>query len=391
MALLGFVFWVVVARFYTEAEVGYSSAIIAASSFIAIVGLVGLDASLIRFLPRSEKPQQLINSSFTLATLISLIAAGIFVASVDFWSPTLDFIKGNIIFSVVFIIITPLWALSCLVGSTFVAKRRAGFVLSTNVITSLIRIPLPVLFVLFFHSFGIVTSWGIALGIAMAVSLFLFLPRVQKHYKPLPTLKLDLLKSVWKYSSGNYLASLLTAAPATVLPIIVVNLLGPEQNAYFYIAWMMAAVLFSIPLGIAQSLFAEGSHFNDGLKEQVTKSLKFNFLLIIPAAVFIILLGKWLLLVFGQSYSQNALTLLRILAISSLPLSINYIYISVLRVNYRIKELVTIWGFIAVAMLVISYLVMPITGIMGTGYVWLGIHSAASIYSYLSLKRLRPL
>jgi len=338
MALLGFFFWVVVARFYTEAEVGYSSAIISAASFIAILGLLGLDSSLIRFLPQAKRPQQLINSSFTLATIISLVIAGIFVAVVDLWSPTLVFIKGNVIFSVVFIVITPLWAISCLLGSVFVARRRAGFVLSTNIITSVLRIPLPIILALFFHSFGIVASWGIALAIAMAVSLLLFLPRVQKHYKPLPTLKLDLLKSVWKYSSGNYLASLLTAAPATVLPVIVVNLLGPEQNAYFYIAWMMATLLFSIPLGIAQSLFAEGAHFNDKLKEQVTKSLKFNFLLIIPAAVFIILLGKWLLLVFGQSYSQNALTLLRILAISSLPLSINYIYISVLRVNYRIKD-----------------------------------------------------
>jgi len=391
MALLGFVFWIVVARFYTEAEVGYSSAIIAASSFIATVGLVGLDASLIRFLPRSEKPQQLINSSFTLATLISLVVAGIFVAGVDFWSPTLNFIKGNIIFSVVFIVITPLWALSCLASSTFIAKRRAGFVLSTNVITSLLRIPLPILFVLFFHSFGIVASWGIALGIAMAVSLFLFLPMVQKHYKPVPTLNLDLLKSIWKYSGGNYLASLLTAAPTTILPLIVVNLLGPVQNAYFYIAWMMATVLFAIPLGVSHSLFAEGSHFHDKLKEQVIKSLKFNFLLLIPAAILLSLIGKWLLLVFGQSYSLNALTLLRILAISSLPLSINYIYISILRVNYRIKELVTIWGFIALTMLVISYLVMPINGIVGTGYVWLGVHSAAAIYSFISLKRLRPL
>jgi len=388
MALLGFLFWVVVARFYTKAEVGYSSAIIAASSFIAIVGLGGLDASLIRFLPRAEKPQQLINSAFTLATLVSLVMAGIFVAGVDFWSPTLDFIKGNIIFTVVFIVITPLWALSCLVGSTFIAKRRAGFVLSTNVITSLLRIPLPILFVLFFHSFGIIASWGIALGIAMAVSLFLFLPRVQKHYKPVPTLKLDLIKSIWKYSGGNYLASLFTAIPTTVMPLIVVNLLGPVQNAYFYIAWMMATMLFAIPLGVSHSLFAEGSHFHDKLKEQVTKSLKFNFLLLIPAAILLILIGKWLLLVFGQSYSLNALTLLRILVISSLPLSINYIYISILRVSYRIKELVTIWGFIALTMLVISYLVMPVSGIIGTGYAWLGVHSAAAIYSLISLKQL---
>jgi O-antigen/teichoic acid export membrane protein len=391
MALFGFFFWVVVARFYTEAEVGYSSAIISAASLIAVLSLVGLDSSLIRFLPQAEKPRQLINSSFTITTLISMAMAGIFVAGIELWSPTLNFIKGNAVFSTVFIVTTPLFALSCLVSSTFIAKRRAGFVLSANTITSLIRIPLPMIFALFFHSFGIVASWGIALGISMAFSLFLFLPMVQKHYTPVPTLNLDLIKSIWKYSGGNYLVSFLAFFPTTILPIMVVNLLGPVQNAYFYIAWMMGTLLFSIPLGVSHSLFAEGSHFHDKLKEQVAKSLKFNFLLLVPAIIFLILIGKWILLVFGQSYSLNALTLLRILAISSLPLSINYIYISILRVNYRIKELVTIWGCIALPMLITSYLVMPVSGIVGTGYAWLGIHSAAAIYSFISLKRIRPL
>jgi len=391
MALLGFFFWVVIARFYTEAEVGYSSAIIAAASLIAVLSLVGLDSSLIRFLPQAEKSQQLINSIFTLTILISTAIASIFVVGIELWSPTLVFIKGNAIFSVVFIVITPLFALSCLVSSTFVAKRRARFVLYTNTITSLIRIPLPILFGLFFHSFGIVASWGIALGISMVISLLLFLPRVQKHYTLVPTLKLSLIKNMWKYSGGNYLVSFLAFIPITILPIMVVNLLGPIQNAYFYIAWMIANMLFAIPLGISHSLFAEGSHFEQKLMTNLTKSLKFSFLLLVPAVILLTLAGKWLLLAFGQSYSLNALTLLQILAISSLPLSINYIYISILRVNYRIKELVTIWGFIAIIVLVISYLVMPATGIVGIGYTWLGVHSAAAIYSLISLKQLQLL
>lgn len=87
-----------------------------------------------------------------------------------------------------------------------------------------------------------------------------------------------------------------------------------------------------------------------------------------------------LLLAFGQSYSANALNLLWILCISSLPLGINHIYTSILRVTGRIKELVAIWGFIAVATLVTSYLIMPATGIIGIGYAWLGVQCLAAIY-----------
>ena len=389
VSLLSFFFWVVVARFYTEAEVGYSSAIISAASLVATLSLFGFNFSLIRFLPQAKKPQELINSCLTLSGLASLAIASIFLVTVDFWSPTLAFIKGNAIFATTFIILTLIWALSILVSTTFVARRRAGFALLQCSIHSLIKIPLPILFVLFFHAFGIVASWGIAFGVSLAVSLFLFLPKVQNHYKPVPTLNLSLIKGMWRYSGGNYLANLISGAPMLVLPIMVVNILGPEQTAYFYIAWIVAALLLAIPGAISTSLFAEGSHFENKLRENAIKSLKFTFLLLVPAIILVALVGKWLLLVFGQSYVANGLHLLWILAISSLPLGITFIYSSILRVTGRIKELVAIWGFIAIAVLVVSYLVMPATGIIGIGYAYLSVHSASAIYILVSTRHLR--
>jgi len=389
MALLGFFFWMVVARFYTEAEVGYSSAIISAISLIAIISLAGLNTSLIRFLPQAARPQKLINSCCTLSALISLVVAAIFIAGLSFWSPALIFIKQNAVFIAAFIIFALLWTLSSLVDSTFIARRRAGFVLSKNSIYSVLKIPLPILFVLFFRTFGIVASWGIAITIALAVSLFLFLPRVQDSYKPVPTVNLSLFKDMWRYSAGNYLSNLLSASPRLILPLIVVNLLGAEQNAYFYIAWMIATLLFAIPAAVAQSLFAEGSHFENKLRENVIKSLKFTSLLLIPAVIILILVGKWLLLAFGQSYSLNALRLLWILSLSSLPFAINHIYSGILRVKSRLNELMAIWGFIALSVLVVSYLIMPAAGIVGIGYAWLGAQTVVAIY-VLAAKKLLP-
>ena len=387
MNLLGFVFWIVVARFYNPAEVGYSSAIISVSCYLALLSLIGLDSSLIRFMPQAEKPGRLINSCFTLCSLISLAVAGIFVAGVDFWSPALAFIKENAIFTLVFIVSTPLWALSLLIDATFVAKRRANFVLFNNAIASVLKIFLSVLLVLFFHAFGIVASWGIAVGVATAVSLFLFLPKIQHAFRPVPTLNLGQLKNKWQYSGGSYLFLLLSRAPTFILPVIVVNLLGPESSAYFFVAWMMASILSAIAFAISSSLFSEGSHFEDKLVENVQKSFKFTFLVLVPAVILFILIGKWLLLAFGQSYSVAGLRLLWIVAVASLPLGINAIYTSILRVRGRLKELIAIWGVIAAATLVTSYLIAPVTGIIGIGYAWLGIQSAVAIYVVLSLKR----
>jgi len=380
MAVFGFFFWVVVARFYTEADVGLGSATISAMSLVSIISLVGLNISLVRFLPHSDKPQELINSCYTLGGLVSLVVAGIFLAGLGFWSPALAFVTKNAVFASAFIVFTILLTLSGLVNYTFIARRRANFMLYRGIIFSVLRLPLPILFVLFFHTFGIVASWGVGVTVAVAVSVLLFLPKVQDSYKPLPTLKLKLLKDMWRYSSGNYLADLFSTCLPFILPLMVVNVLGAEQNAYFYIGWMMAGLLFAIPAAVSQSLFAEGSHFEDKLKENVTRSLKFTFLLLIPAVIVLILVGKWVLLAFGQSYSLNALHLLWVLSLSSLPLALTHIYTGILRVTGRIKELMAIWGFIALSVFLASYLIMPVTGIIGIGYAWLGAQAVVAIY-----------
>jgi O-antigen/teichoic acid export membrane protein len=322
----------------------------------------------------------LINSCYTLGGLISLVIAGIFVIGLDFWSPALAFVKQNAIFASAFIAFTVLWTLSSLVNFTFIAQRRASFTLSKNTIFSVLKLPLPILLVPFLHTFGIVASWGVAAAVAVAVSIFIFLPKVQSSYKPLPVLKLSLLKDMWRYSGGNYLANLFMASPAFILPLMVVNILGAEQNAYFYVGWMMAGLLSAIPMAVSQSLFAEGSYVEDELRGNVARSLKFTYLLLIPAVIVLIVAGKWLLLAFGQSYSANALHLFWILSLSSLILSINHIYTGILRVTGRMKELMAIWGFVVVAVLLVSYLIMPATGIIGIGYAWLGAQAAVAIY-----------
>ena len=68
-----------------------------------------------------------------------------------------------------------------------------------------------------------------------------------------------------------------------ILPIMVLNVLGAEQAAYYYIAYAIAALLFMIPGAISTSLFVEGSH-GEALKRTVVKSLVTIFSLLVPAA-----------------------------------------------------------------------------------------------------------
>jgi len=383
---LGFFFWMVVARLYTEAEVGWGAAIISAICLLGLLSRLGLGSALIRFLPKAEKPVDMINSCFTLSGVVALALAAIFIAGIYLWSPALGFIRENPIFSTAFAFFVLLRTFSEVMNSVFIAGRRAEFVLSKNVIFSLLKIPLPILLVLFFHAFGIVASWGIAIGVAFAVSLLLFLPKLQNPYKPMPKLNVGIISNMWRYSAGSYLSSLFARAPELVLPIMIVNLLGAEHNAYFYVAWMVANLLFAIPSAVSQSLFAEGSHFEDKLRVNVRSSFKLIFSLLIPALILLFLLGNWLLLLFGGSYSINGLMLLWILGLSSLLVGVNKVYNSILRVEGRIRELALISGFIAITVLLGSYFIIPTVGIVGSGYAWLAGQGMVSLYVLFAMR-----
>jgi O-antigen/teichoic acid export membrane protein len=378
-SLLGLFFWMAVARFYSETEVGLGSAAISAINLLALLSIAGLNFSVIRFLSLANKPQELINSSFVFSSLISLVAAAIFVAAIDLWSPALIFVKHNLIFCLTFVIAAILATLSSLMDSVFVARRSASFVLSKNVISSVLRIPLVIILAIFFHTFGVVASWGLALGVAFIISLFLFLPRVEAGYKIAPTLNMRQFKDIWHYSGGSYLASLLARAPAVILPLMVVNLLGIESNAYFYIAWMIGGLLFAIPGSVSRSLFAEGSRSQENLKEQMKRSIKFNFLLLVPAVIVLAAAAKWILLLFGPGYSANSLSLLWLLILANLPRGLNNVYIGILRVQDKLKELIIIRGLVTVSTLALSFIFMAPYGMIAIGYVWLGVQLIVSI------------
>ena len=373
---LGFLFWLVVARFYTQEELGLGSSIISTIQLLGTLSLTGLNFSLVRFLSKSNERQKLINTCLTTGGILAMVASGVFLAGIGLWSPAMNFILLNPLFILAFIAFTVVTTLSLSMDWVFLANRRVEFRVFKNGISSILKIPLPIILILYFHTFGVVASWGMATVVAVILALFLLLPKLEKNYKPVPTVSVRLLRSTWSYSLSNYFANLLSSVTSFILPIMVVNLLGAKSNAYFYTAWMIASVVFYIPSGISNSLFSEGSHFEDKLQHNVKRSLKFTFCFLVPVIIVLVLVGKWLLLAFGASYSANSFNLLIILAVSGIPIGFNQIYTSCLRVLKRLKELVAISLFITLAVLVGSYFLMPIIGIMGVGYTWLG----SSIY-----------
>ncbi len=372
-ALLGFVFWIVAARFYAAEDVGLASAAISAVSLLAMLANLGLGYGLIRLLAHSGwNASKMINSCFTIGGLASIVAAFIFIVGLSFWSPALLFVRSNSGYLATFIIFTIASTLTSLAEQAFVAGRRAGFILLKNLIFNLLRLLLPILLAVYFHAFGIFASWGIAVVVALLISVPLFLPKVQSGYRTFFTINRAVVKAILPFSLGNYVSNLFWIAPAFILPIIVVNLLGAELNAYFYIAWSIGSVLAMIPGAGSLSLFAEGSYEEEKLEQMVWRSLKMVSVILLPLVILVLILADKVLLLFGDAYSENGATLLRLLAISALPLAVNVVYLSIKRVEKKLKVIIGMSASMAIITIGFSFYLLPQMGINGAGIAWFG-------------------
>jgi O-antigen/teichoic acid export membrane protein len=371
-ALLGFIFWIIVARFYDAADVGIASATIAAMGLVGSFSRLGLETGLVRFLRQNgEDTKSTINSVFTIGLLSSIAASLIFIAELGLWSPALVFIRENPLYLAAFVVFTMASVLSVFVEHAFIAARHSGFTASKSLIFSLLKIPIPIALAGLMKDFDVFTSWGISLLAALFISIFLFLPRAQPGYRFGFVIKTRIVKDMLRFSFANYLSAIFWGAPGVVVPIMIINILGAELNAYFYIAWALGGVLIMIPTAVATSLFAEGSYDDTNLMTYIRRSLKMSFVLLIPAVILVVLVADKLLLLFGGLYSESATSLLRLLSVASLPLAVNVIYLNIKRVQKDLKPIVGLTAFMALLTLILNYFLLPGMGINGAGIAWL--------------------
>lgn len=365
----GFFFWIVAARLYPPKDVGLATAIVSAMQLLLIFSGLGLEIGIIGFLSQERDKSGIINSCFTITGIFSFLLAFTYVLGVDTWSPALKIIKHNSLLFFFFLAFTIASTLNRFQSNIFIGFREAkySFIQSSVAMSRLLLLPLLVST----GVLGIYSSYGIGVIIALLIGNT-FISLLDSSYKPRLSIKKKAISNMLHFSLGNYVARIFEDLPNCVLPLMVVNILGAEMNAYFYVAWSTASgAILLIPRASSLSLFAEGVYDHKKLKSNVIKSLKFIFILIIPIITLILLCGNILLSIFGRVYSKNAFRILQILAISALPFAINYIYISIKRVRKEVLPVISIYGFITGFTLLASYILIPKFSLLGIGIAWL--------------------
>lgn len=382
---LGFFFWVIAARYYSPDEVGTISALLSSMLLISMISTLGFPTALIFYLPRNrENAPGIVNSCLTSSIAASFVFSFIFVLGLDLWASPLKSIFSDLKFCLLFAAVTAVITTSVNMSSAFIAGRRSSFHLIKEMLFSIVKI-LPLQMFSIFGAIGIFFAWGIG-GIVAVVIGFFCLSLVWKGYLPIPMLD-PIIKSMAGYAAGNYLAEVFFYLPRLMLPIMVLNLFSIESTGYFYIAMMIATLLYGISQSISISLLAESSEGGE-LWKKVEKSFKLNAALLFPGILFFVFFGKSVLNIFNPLYAQNASATLIILTIASIPVSINTMFTAVRNAQKRVSDVVKINAGIAAITLALAFPLIRSSGIEGAAFAFLAANTLAAIVVVFKMKNL---
>ncbi|HVQ44321.1 MAG TPA: oligosaccharide flippase family protein [Candidatus Saccharimonadia bacterium] len=366
VAAAGLGFWVVVARTHDTAAVGLATTLLSVSGLLSLLGLGGFDTTFVRFLPRSEHKNDYINSGFIIVTLASAGLALALALVLPRISPQLSML-GSGWALVGFVFFTVVTSLNVLTNAVFLAYKEARYIFAINATFSAFKVMLP-LVVVNGGAMGIFVLAGLAQLLGLVLSVAWMYHRF--GYRFSPRLDVDALRVVRKFSVSVYFSSVLNLIPPTVLPLIIIHQLGPEPAAFYYMAFTIAGVLYTIAYASMQSVFAEGSHDETAIRAHVTKAARMIGVTLVPAALVVAALSGWLLGVFGRAYAAQAGALLQIFALSALPVAVYSALGAIFKVTKNLRGVVAMNVTYAGVILGLSFLWVPHGGLLTVGWAW---------------------
>src|SRR2546426_174210 len=266
-AASGFVFYFIIARFYSVSDLGYAQGVFNTISFLATLALLGLGPALVRFLPSAQNKAATINTCLTLTGLVAIPLTIALMAGIEFWLPSLDFILSSPVYWVLILLTTLSLTFAPILDQSGLAMRRADLILWRTVLASVLKIPIALVLVFSAVTGGrldIFVAISLPFGIAVAFEGGILLPRVLPGYRPKPSLDLSHIRPMVRFSTANYLAATIGAADTLLLIPLIFVVMGrtaaPIQAGYFQIATVVAGLPGVIPPPPLSSVFLVASH-----------------------------------------------------------------------------------------------------------------------------------
>jgi O-antigen/teichoic acid export membrane protein len=356
-AALGFTFWIIMARLFTTQDVGRASALISATSLIALFALFGLNSSLVRYLPTAANRNSLITGALILVIGCGGVISLAYILLTPVFAPRLSFVSHRPLLAAGFVLLTAAAAVNLLTDSVFIASRKAGLcALTDGGVGGLGKIALG-LVLAGNGAYGVFCAAGGGLAAAAVVSILLIITTLR--WRPSFTELFRTLTPLLKFSSANYIANVLILLPSVVVPIIVLDRLGAKPAAFYFVAFQMATLLYTSVQSVEQAFLAEGSQAGADWRKIRGRSRRLAMALFVPGCAVLVLTGRWVLLLFGTRYSLEGSRPLELMALAVIPIALCNWSWTVLRLAGRLPALIVSTAVFAMGICGTAWVLAP--------------------------------
>jgi O-antigen/teichoic acid export membrane protein len=365
MTVFGYAFWAIVAHLYSDEAVGQAGTLISAVVLLSSIGVLGLNGALVRYLPESKRKNDKINTAIWLTVGASIVMSTVYVVAISSFKSKLSFVGENPFFIAALIATVVVATVNLLLDSVLLAYCATKYSVLIYSVYSVVRVAAPFALV-GLGAFGIFTSHSIGVFVVAMLGFYFIVNKL--GFRLAPVIRKSIIKNMQGFSFATYVAGFLWGLPLLVAPSIVINSLGGAQAAYFYMDALVLNALMVVPFAVSQALFAAGSRSEAvNLPALLKKALLFGMGLEVTGAVLIVLLGKYLVGIFGQNYVDGGLGLLYIFAASTPLVVINMIGNSVLKIQKRMFYLIAVNALGALVTVAAFWVLVPSRGLDGLG------------------------
>jgi O-antigen/teichoic acid export membrane protein len=340
---LGFAFWTLAARLYSQQTVGYSAAALSAMTLLGTMGVLGMGTLLIGELPRRTGARGgLIAAALLTSGLGSLILAVGFVVLAPRFTTHFADVSGSVGRAALFCVGVVLAALTMVFDQATIGLLRGGLQLSRNFTFAVVKLAALVGITLALHhvlGLGIVLAW-ISSNALSLIPVGLMLLRAGGFSIPWPDWQA--LRSLSKVVMAHNWLNLSIQVPVYLMTVIAASIVSPAANAGFYAAWTVANVLNALPLHFSTVLFAVASADPRAIARKLRFALALSVSLGIPGMLALGIGAHLVLSLFGPGYARVATLPMILLVATYLPTIPKVFYIAVCRALGRISRAATV-------------------------------------------------
>lgn len=389
-SVLGFLYWIVAARYYSPAVVGESAALISAMLLMANIAELNLYNTLIRYLPTAGQRSLTYTARAYLIVAAASLVVGLaalpflrefsLVRELLLWGPAgVACVLGALL----------VWTLFALQDSVAIGARAAVWLPVENGVFGVAKLLLLVAFAGAAPRFGVVSSWLLSMvPVLVLMTALIFWRLLPRHARESACDSEQVTRrDVIAFMTLDNLALIGATAVNYLLPIIVATLAGSAANGYFFVAWAIASALDVALVGVASSLTVEGARHQDRLGELVATLIRRMVMLVTPIVALILISAPAILSLYGDTYVTQSTDLLRVVALAVLPRIVVVVWMSMNRVRQRLGRILAVQAAITTSVLSLSVLLLPHYGIIAVGFAHLAVQSVLAISLVPGMRR----